>query len=176
MTVKTFDALRVTDDTPDEASSPYLAAFKRPEILLAMLDSKPLYTTTDEILTAMLAVRGTGDTNLPLALGEDPDSPELFLASLTPYGLDLLGGECALWLHLDNSAGNLGNLKVRGEVRPDSILDGELSDLSYRGHYRICRYVESDGDEATIAGGDTVKTRLPFGSFVLVERVAQEVG
>ena len=176
MTVKTFDALHFTDDTPDEASSPYLAAFKRPEILLAALDSKPLYATTDEILAAMLQVRGTSDTNLPLALGEDPDSPELFLASLTPYGLDLLGGECALWLHLDNSAGNLGNLKIRGEVNADSILGGELSDLPYRGHYRICRYVESDGDEATLAGGATVKTRLPFGSFVLVERVAEKVG
>lgn len=65
---------------------------------------------------------------------------------------------------------------VGGEMRPDTILDGELSDLPYRGHYRICRYVESDGDEATIAGGATVKTRLPFGSFVLVERVAEKVG
>ena len=176
MTVKTFDALRFTDDTPDVAYSPYLAAFGRPEIIEAALGAKPLYATADEILTAMLQVRGTSDTNLPLALGEDPDSPELFLASLSPYGLDLLNGERALWLHLDNSAGNLGNLKVRGEVRPDTILDGELSDLPYRGHYRIARYVESDGDEATIAGGATVKTRLPFGSFVLVERVAQEVG
>lgn len=176
MTVKTFDALRVTDDTPDVAYSPYFSALGRSEVIEAALDFKPLYATTDEILTAMLAVRGTGDTNLPLALGEDPDSPELFLASLTPYGLDLLGGECALWLHLDNSAGNLGNLKVRGEVRPDTILDGELSDLPYRGHYRISRYIESDGDTATIAGGDTVKTRLPFGSFVLVERVAGMVG
>lgn len=176
MTVKTFDALRFTDDTPDVAYSPYLAALGRPEALLAALDSKPLYATTDEILTAMLQVRGTSDTNLPLALGEDTDSPELFLASLTPYGLDLMGGECALWLHLDNSAGNLGNVKVRGEMRPDTILDGELSDLPFRGHYRICRYVESDGDAATIAGGATVKTRLPFGSFVLVERVAQKVG
>lgn len=176
MAVKTFDALRFTDDTPDVAYSPYLAAFERPEFMRAILDSQPLYATTDEILTAMLQVRGTGDTNLPLALGEDPDSPELFLASITPYGLDLMGGECALWLHLDNSAGNLGNVKIRGEMRPDTILDGELSDLPYRGHYRICRYVESDGDEATIAGGVTVKTRLPFGSFVLVERVAQKVG
>lgn len=176
MTVKYFDAWRFTDDTPDVAYSPYLAAFKRPDILLAALDSKPLYATADEILAAMLQVRGTSDTNRPLALGEDTDSPELFLASITPYGLDLMGGECALWLHLDNSAGNLGNVKVRGEVNADSILDGELSDLPYRGHYRICRYIESDGDEATIAGGATVKTRLPFGSFVLVERVAEKVG
>lgn len=176
MTVKTFDALRFTDDTPDVAYSPYLAAFGRPEIIEAALGAMPLYATADEILVAMLQVRGTSDTNLPLALGEDTDSPELFLASLTPYGLDLLNGERALWLHLDNSAGNLGNLKIRGEVRPDTILDGELSDLPFRGHYRICRYVESDGDEATIAGGGIVKTRLPFGSFVLVERVAQEVG
>lgn len=109
-------------------------------------------------------------------MAKTPTPPELFLASLTPYGLDLLSGERALWLHLDNSAGNLGNLKIRGEVRPDTILDGELSDLPFRGHYRIARYIESDGDEATIAGGATVKTRLPFGSFVLVERVAQEVG
>ena len=116
MTVKTFDALRFTDDTPDVAYSPYLAAFGRPEIIEAALGAKPLYATADEILTAMLQVRGTSDTNLPLALGEDPDSPELFLASLTPYGLDLLSGERALWLHLDNSAGNLGNLKIRGEV------------------------------------------------------------
>ena len=75
MTVKTFDALRFTDDTPDVAYSPYLAAFGRPEIIEAALGAKPLYATADEILTAMLQVRGTSDTNLPLALGEDPDSP-----------------------------------------------------------------------------------------------------
>ena len=175
MTVKYFDALRFTADTPDVAYAPYLAHLGRPDIIQAALDSKPLHATCDEILAAMLQVRGTSDTNLPLALGEDPDTPELFLASLTPYGLDMLDGEPTLWLHLDNSAGNLGNVKVRGELTADSILDGELMDMPYKGHYRICRYVESDGDEATIAGGSVVKTRLPFGSFVLVERVAQEV-
>lgn len=175
MSEKAFNAWRLVANTPGDVYVPYVAALNNHRVAQLAIDNQPLYATTDEILTAMLQVRGTCDTNLPLALGEDPDSPELFLASLTPYGLDLLGGECALWLHIDNSAGNLGNLKVRGEMRPDTILDGELSDLPYRGHYRICRYVESDGDEATIAGGATVKTRLHFGSFVLVERVAEKV-
>ena len=103
------------------------------------------------------------EVRLPAKLGEVRDLP---IEVTTP-----VGGEVR-----KHSAGNLGNLKVRGEMRPDTILDGELSDLPYRGHYRICRYVESDGDEATIAGGATVKTRLPFGSFVLVERVAEKVG
>lgn len=111
MTVKYFDALRFTDDTPGDVYVPYVAALNNHRVAQLAIDNQPLYATTDEILTAMLQVRGTGDTNLPLALGEDPDSPELFLASITPYGLDLMDGECALRLHLDNSAGNLGNIR-----------------------------------------------------------------
>lgn len=150
MTVKTFDALRFTDDTPDVAYSPYLAALGRPETLLAVLDSKPLYATTDEILTAMLQVRGTSDTNLPLALGEDPDSPELFLASITPYGLDLLGGECALWLHLTTPQAT--SATSRYAARCDLTRSSTVS-------YPTCRTV---GTTASAATSRATATRQPL--------------
>ena len=59
MTEKAFNAWRLVANSPDDVYIPYVAALNNHKVGQMAVLNKPLYATADEILTAMLQVRGT---------------------------------------------------------------------------------------------------------------------
>lgn len=132
------------------------------------------YHSRDAIFRAMLSVTGKGEDAPFLLLGDAPRSPDLFLAKLVPADTAPAEPWQKMFHGLTSEGMNFGEVmqEYGFDVTLDALLTAEVRGTSNDGHYRITECAKVSAGTAYLLGGSTAPSRLPDGSYVLVEKTA----
>lgn len=132
------------------------------------------YHSRDAIFRAMLSVTGKGEDAPFLLLGDAPRSPDLFLAKLVPADTAPAEPWQKMFHGLTSEGMNFGEVmqEYRFDVTLDALLTAEVRGTSNDGHYRITECANVTAGTAYLLGGSTAPSRLPDGSYVLVEKTS----
>lgn len=166
-----YASLNLTRDVSRTTASEYLRAIAQYE---GVAFEREVYRCRDTIFRAMLSVTGKGEDAPFLLLGDAPRSPELFLAKLVPADTAPAEPWQKMFHGLTSEGMNFGEVmqEYRFDVTLDALLSAEVMATSNKGHYRITECANVSGGTAYLLGGSTAPSRLPDGSYVLVEKTS----
>ena len=136
-----------------------------------------VYHPRDAIFRSMLSVTGKGEDAPFLLLGDTPPSPDLFLAKLVPADTAPAEPWQKMFHGLTAEGMNFGEVmqEYRFDVTLDALLSAEVMGTSNMGHYRITECANVSNGTAYLLGGTTAPSRLPDGSYVLLEKVSDRI-
>lgn len=132
-------------------------------------------------LGAALNIGATAHSGYPhnedapfLLLGDVPRSPDLFLAKLVPADVAPAEPWQKMFHGLTSEGMSFGEVmqEYRFDVTLDALLSAEVRGTSNNGHYRITECANVSDGTAYLLGGTTAPSRLPNGSYVLVEKTS----